>query len=81
MVYHVDISESEDANDRVLKIFIGTYETLSQLWNVSSSLYMNGSKRNEGLAKLLYIYKERKLNATIADGRKLAHSSQTAAGN
>lgn len=66
------VSQPDNASEtnHVMKKFIETYELLPQLWNATSPLYMNKYRRNEGLAKLLDIFKQLKPDATIKDVRK-----------
>jgi hypothetical protein len=61
------IQEDDSTNDEVLRNFIETYEGLPELWNSSHSSYMNKTRRNLALDKLVNIYSKMKPGANRAD--------------
>ncbi|KAK4887435.1 hypothetical protein RN001_003706 [Aquatica leii] len=61
-VLDTELVEEEENAKEVMQQFIELYETLPESWN-SKSTYMNKTKRNQALDKLLVIYKKINKNA------------------
>lgn len=57
-------------SDAILRSFIETYEGLTELWNPTDPNYMNKTKRNAALDKLVSIYSKSKPGANRADVRR-----------
>lgn len=56
--------------DAILRSFIDMYEGLTELWNPTDPNYMNKTKRNAALDKLISIYAKSKPGANRADVRR-----------
>lgn len=64
------IQDDDSTNDEVLRNFIETYESPPELWNSSHPSYMNKTRRNLALDKLVNIYSKMKPGANRADVRR-----------
>ena len=60
-------SEVTAEEGEVLRNFIETYEALPELWNPTNPVYLNKTKRNIALDKLLNIYIKISPQASPAD--------------
>ncbi|KAJ8927073.1 hypothetical protein NQ314_020504 [Rhamnusium bicolor] len=60
----------DSTSEKILRNFIEAYESLPELWNSSLDIYMNKTKRNAALNKLLVIYRKLKPEAKLADVRR-----------
>lgn len=58
------------SSKQLLVQFIELYAAIPELWNSSSTAYMNKMKRNQALDKLLVIYKKIKTDTKREDVRK-----------
>ena len=63
-------SEVTAEEGEVLRNFIETYEALPELWNPTNPVYLNKTKRNIALDKLMNIYIKIKPGASRADVRR-----------
>lgn len=64
------IQDDDSTNDEVRRNFIETYESPPELWNSSHPSYMNKTRRNLALDKLVNIYSKMKPGANRADVRR-----------
>ncbi|KAK4886925.1 hypothetical protein RN001_003196 [Aquatica leii] len=69
-ILDTELVEEEENAKEVMQQFIELYETLPELWNSKSTMYMNKTKRNQALDKLLVFYKNINKNAKRKDIRK-----------
>ncbi|KAG5871353.1 hypothetical protein JTB14_019750 [Gonioctena quinquepunctata] len=60
----------DSTSEEFLRNFIETYESLPELWNSSLDIYINKTKRNAALNKMLVIYKKLKPEAKLPDVRR-----------